>query len=239
MANPELRNPHESPAPSGEENIYSYWTDEEHSDKRGLRVSISVAVALHVLLLTITFPQLYSEELAADVKDKKLFVIETPRFKPKPPPPPTEVPQLVATKVPIPDPTPDEPEPWVADLEPALELDFDVDAALVFNVPEAPPVPETKDVYVIGEIESPEQLHYVRPLYTEMARRARVEGLVIVKAIIDKEGAVTNLEVLKGLPLGLSEEALKAVRQWRYKPSAVDGMPVNVMLTVSVHFNLQ
>lgn len=240
MASPELENTHETPAATGEENIYSFWTDEEHSDKRGLRLSISVAVVLHILLLTITFPQLYSEELAGNVKEKKLFLVQTPRFKPKPPTPTEPIPEVIARRVPIPDPDPEKPEPWVPDPEPPVKVDFAIDQGLVFNVPDPPPMPEEKDVYISGgEIEPPERIHYVQPLYNEIARRARIQGLVILKAIIDKEGGVRNLEVLKGLSMGLTDEALKAVRQWRYKPSAVDGRPVNVLLTVSVNFQLQ
>lgn len=228
----------DSPAPA-EENIYSFWTHEDRSDKRGIRVSIAVAALLHAFLLTVTFPQLYSEELADEMKEKKLFVVEVPRFKPKPPPPVDKIPDKLVKKIPIPDPEPDKPEPFVADVVSTPDMDFDVDTALVFNVPDPPPVPETKNVYVVGEIAAPERVHYVKPLYNEIARRARIEGLVIIKAVIDESGGVIDLDVLKSLPMGLAEEAVKAVEQWRYRPSTVDGRPVKVVLTVSVNFQLQ
>ena len=240
MATSESKNTLGPPATSGEENVYSYWTDEDRSDKRGLRVSMSAAVAVHVLLLTLTFPQLYSEELPSDQEERTIFLVQTPRFKP-PPPPPEKIPEKLLKKVPVPDPDPDKPEPFVADVAPTPKLDLDIDTGFVFGVPdEPPPMPETKDLYLAGgEVAPPERLHYVKPLYTEIARKTRTEGLVIVQAIINTEGEVIDLKVLKSVPMGLTEEALKAVRQWRYKPSAVDGRPVNVMLTVSVNFHLQ
>lgn len=76
-----------------------------------------------------------------------------------------------------------------------------------------------------GEVTRPEVLFEVPPVYTEEARFARVTGTVIVEAIIDQEGCVTNTRVLKGLPKGLSEAAVAAVRQWVFKPATLEGKP--------------
>ena len=62
---------------------------------------------------------------------------------------------------------------------------------------------------------------------------------MIVQAIIDKEGNVTNVKVLKGLPMGLEEEAVKAIKRWKFKPATLNGKPVDVYYNLTVNFRLQ
>ena len=89
-----------------------------------------------------------------------------------------------------------------------------------------------------GDIQPPERIHYVAPHYPELARRARMEGFVILQALIDERGNVKDAEVLRGLGLGLDEAARDAVMQWRYTPTVYNGRPVEVILTVNVVFEL-
>lgn len=91
-----------------------------------------------------------------------------------------------------------------------------------------------------GDIKAPERVHYVSPEYPELARRARMEGIVILTAVVDKEGNVRDVEVTRGLGLGLGldEAALDAVKEWKYTPTYYDGAPVEVILTVTVRFQL-
>jgi protein TonB len=90
-----------------------------------------------------------------------------------------------------------------------------------------------------GDVVKPEVLARVEPVYTEIARRARIQGVVIVETIIDPSGRVTDARVLKSLPMGLSESAVDAVRQWRFKPATLDGRAVSVYFTLTVKFELQ
>ena len=76
-------------------------------------------------------------------------------------------------------------------------------------------------------------------LHTEVARRARVQGVVILEAIIDQQGDVTDVRVLKPLPMGLEQEAMKAVRAWKFKPGTMNGRPVPVIFTLTVNFRIQ
>jgi protein TonB len=92
---------------------------------------------------------------------------------------------------------------------------------------------------VKGDVVKPEALARVDPVYTESARRARIQGVVIVETIIDTHGRVTDVRVLKSLPMGLSESAVDAVRQWRFKPATLDGRAVSVYFTLTVRFELQ
>ena len=74
--------------------------------------------------------------------------------------------------------------------------------------------------------------------YTAEAREERIQGVVILRLQIDEAGSVTDAEVLKGLPLGLSEAAVAAARQWRFDPATRDGAPVAAQRNVVVEFRL-
>lgn len=99
-------------------------------------------------------------------------------------------------------------------------------------------VPASAPVRVGGEVKVPMKLRDVRPMYPIDAQQARVQGIVIVEATIDTEGNVADASVLRGQPL-LNEAALEAVRQWRYQPTLLNGVPVPVIMTVTVTFTLR
>ncbi|HEX9161722.1 MAG TPA: energy transducer TonB [Thermoanaerobaculia bacterium] len=99
------------------------------------------------------------------------------------------------------------------------------------------PVPDGP-VRVGGDVKAPTVIDRVEPKYTETARTARVTGVVIVEAIIDKTGKVDQVKVLKGLPMGLSEEAEQAVRKWKFRPGTMNGQPVDVIFDLTVNFKL-
>lgn len=80
-------------------------------------------------------------------------------------------------------------------------------------------------------------IHRVEPSYPTLARAARVQGDVVLSAIIDVNGQITNLQLVSGHPM-LVPAALEAVRQWRYKPYLLNGTPVEVETTITVIFSL-
>jgi len=80
-------------------------------------------------------------------------------------------------------------------------------------------------------------IHRVDPPYPPLARAARVQGEVVLKAIIDKDGNITDLQLISGHPL-LVPSAIEAVKQWRYKPYLLNGQPVEVETTITVIFAL-
>jgi periplasmic protein TonB len=94
-------------------------------------------------------------------------------------------------------------------------------------------------IRVEGNVTQPEIIKRVEPRYTEMARRARISGVVIVEAIIDKQGNVTNARILRGLGGGLNEEAIEAVEKWQFKPATLNGRPVTVYFTLTITFKIK
>jgi len=221
---------------ASEERLQTYML-EEAEDNKTLRIAVVIAVLAHVGLLIVQLPQLLAEK-PAEAEKPKVYVVQQVRFKPPPPKEEKEIPKPKAKKVPIPDPTPDEPEPIRIE-EPE---DFDIPEVddLIIGIPEAPPEPEpTGPIYVTGDVQKPEKVSSVPPQYTEIARKARIQGVVILQSIIDEQGNVTDVSVLKGLPMGLSEAASEAVKQWKYKPATLNGKPVAVYFNLTVNFQLQ
>jgi protein TonB len=101
------------------------------------------------------------------------------------------------------------------------------------------PVVDDAPLRVGGGVSRPEFITRVNPVYTEIARRARLQGTVIVEAIIDERGSVTNVRVLKGLPMGLDRAAVDAVEKWKFRPAMFQGRPVKVYYVLTVNFQVQ
>ena len=97
---------------------------------------------------------------------------------------------------------------------------------------------ETAPMRVGGDVKAPVIVNRAEPNYTEAARKARVSGIVIVEAIIDKNGNVNEVKVVKGLPLGLAEEAANAVRKWKFRPGTHNGRPVATIFNLTVNLKL-
>ena len=92
-------------------------------------------------------------------------------------------------------------------------------------------------VRVGGTIKEPRKLKNVQPSYPDIAKQARVQGVVILECTIDPDGRVGEVKVLRGIPL-LDAAAVEAVRQWVYTPTLLHGVPVPVIMTVTVNFKL-
>ena len=222
---------------SATEERLATFMEEQAEDNKTLRIAGIIAVLFHVGLLAITFPTL-SRQVVAKQDKPKVYVVQQVRFKPPPPKEEKKIPKKRTKKVPIPDPTPDEPEP--IRIEEPEEFEIPEVDDLVIGIPEAPPEPEpTGPIYVTGDVQKPEKLSAPPPQYTEIARKARIQGVVILQSIIDEEGNVTDVQVLKGLPMGLSEAAVAAVRQWKFKPATLNDKPVAVYFNLTVNFQLQ
>ena len=80
-------------------------------------------------------------------------------------------------------------------------------------------------------------IYRVQPIYPALAQAGRVQGVVVLRAVISRAGTIENLQVLSGHPL-LTNAAIAAVRQWRYRPYVLNGEPVEVETQVTVNFIL-
>ena len=96
---------------------------------------------------------------------------------------------------------------------------------------------EAAPVRVGGEIPEPRKTRNVSPVYPQLAVQARVQGAVVLHCTISPEGKVVRVETVRGVSL-LTEAAVEAVRQWEYTPTLVNGVPVPVIMTVTVTFKL-
>jgi protein TonB len=145
------------------------------------------------------------------------------------------------------EPEPEEP-PAVYGSDPLGDARVGLDAGLpegltldTFEPPPAPivtpPPPVNRTYRTGGAIREPRKIRDVPAIYPEAARAARIEGIVILEATIDERGIVTDARVLRSEPL-LDAAALTALRQWRYTPTLLNGVPVRVLMTVTFRFGL-
>jgi protein TonB len=103
---------------------------------------------------------------------------------------------------------------------------------------EAAAPPPAPVVRVGGVIREPRKVKEVAPAYPNIAKRARIQGVVILECQLNPQGRVETVRVLRGVPT-LDASAIEAVRQWVYTPTLVNGVPVSVVLTVTVNFVLR
>jgi protein TonB len=185
----------------------------------------------------------------------KAFFVAPQAAAPPPPPPPPAARPSVAPRVTPRQPTSaftapvDVPEALTPDAGLDLGIEGGVPGGVEGGVPggvvggvvggiEAAPPPPAQVVRVGGVVREPRKLKDVPPVYPNVAKAARVQGVVILECVINAQGRVEGVKVLRGVP-ALDEAAVDAVRQWVYTPTLVGGMPVGVVMTVTVNFVLR
>src|SRR5207302_1474454 len=105
------------------------------------------------------------------------------------------------------------------------------------TAPVVPPPPATGPVRVGGNVKQPKIVHIEQPHYPPLAKRAGIEGIVIVEATVTPDGSVDKVKVISGPPL-LTEAAAEAVSHWTYEPTYLNGQAVPVILTARISFSL-
>jgi periplasmic protein TonB len=107
---------------------------------------------------------------------------------------------------------------------------------IVGGLPQAssPPTP----IRIEGQMKEPTKLKHVAPIYPDLAAGAGIQGAVVLECLVSPQGRVTEVKILNGIPL-LNEAAVAAVKQWLYTPTLLDGVPVPVIMTVTVQFSLK
>jgi protein TonB len=139
-----------------------------------------------------------------------------------------------------PEPTPDNAlicEGCVVGAAPAVGVIGSIGEPVSTQVAPPPPPPQPKIIRATA-LNMPRKIHDVAPDYPALALSARVEGVVIIEAVIAVDGSIRDARVLRSHPL-LDRAAVDAVRQWRYEPTRLNGQPVPVIVTVTVQFRLQ
>ena len=213
-------------------------------------VPLSIAAHVVVTALVIVLPLASSDLLPVpDV----VIAFTAPPPMPDPPPPPaaavasttprgTTTPAAVA---PTNAPSSIEPESTVPPGVPVggvpggVGIGESIGAGLV-NIPVPPAPPQVRTPAPVrpgGQVKYPTKVHHVAPIYPRLAQDARVDGLVILEAVIAADGRVQDVRVLRSKPL-LDQAAVDAVRQWRFTPTLLNGIPVPVIMTVTVNFEL-
>ncbi len=227
-----------------------------HKTKQSYTLPVSIAIHAVVLVAVVVVPLLTSEELPEPTSSVRAFFVEPEAAPPPPPPPPPPAPKAETPKV-DPKPVPQEAPKFVApidvpdEVKPEEGLDLGVEGGVaggveggvpggvvggvVGGLPDAPPPPQA--VRVGGQIKEPKKLKNVPPTYPDIAKQARVQGVVILECTISPQGKVTDVKVLRGIPL-LDAAAIEAVKQWVYSPTLLNGVPVPVIMTVTVNFRL-
>ena len=102
------------------------------------------------------------------------------------------------------------------------------------KTPEPTPI---KRIRVASRVVEANLIHDVTPNYPPEAGRARIEGTVVLMAVIGKDGTVQDVRVESGLPI-LAQAAMDAVKQWRYRPYLLNGEPVEVDSRITINFTL-
>lgn len=217
-------------------------TENRPEEKSLLRRAAWLAVGAHLAFFAWQFPAAKAKQYEIGTQGP-VTVVRQVRFEPPPPAKAQkEIPKPKTKRIPIPDPTPDDPEPIVLEeIEVPVTLPT-ADTESFFGIPDAPPgagFDSSGAVRLSGDITPPVKTYYPTPKYTEDGRLARVQGVVILEAIVDTLGNVSGVKVLKGLPHGLDVSAVETAQQWKFKPALRAGRPVAVILNLTIRFSLQ
>jgi protein TonB len=211
-----------------------------------IQSTVLAAVAIGSLMAaTATLPS---------VSPLMAFIAEMPSAAPPPPPPPPPIqsgsvmrPATAASlaAAPVEAPHSIEPEPVAADegglpggVEGGILTGVTGIIPTVVEAPPPPPAPpRTEPRRIGGDLKAPGLTHRVEPLYPLIAQFSHVQGIVLLDAIVDANGLVQSVTVIKGHSL-LTAAAIDAVKQWQYAPLLLNGNPIPFELTVTLVFHL-
>jgi periplasmic protein TonB len=227
--------------------------------RTGQSKTLPLSLLLHAIAaaLIIVLPILAADRLPDPASAVRAFFVEPMSAPAPPPPPPPPAPRAANAPKVAPRPITQSnaftaPVEVPQEIKPEEGLDLGVEGGVpggveggvpggvvggvVGGLPDAPP-PPAQAVRVGGQIKEPKKLKNVAPVYPDIAKQARVQGVVILECTISPQGKVTDVKVLRGIPL-LDQAAIDAVRQWVYTPTLLNGVPVPVIMTVTVNFKL-
>lgn len=214
-------------------------------------VGVSMILEAGILGLLLLIPLIYTQTLPTSVMNT--FLVAPP--PPAPPPPPQQVvvkqapqktfavnhmeaPTVIPKQIEV---AKDEAPPSVAPSDTAGVAGGTGDVLGGIGTGAAPPPPPPAAaparIKVGGDVQAASLLKQVTPAYPNIAKTAHVSGTVTLHAIISRDGSIEKLEYVSG-PALLMASAMTAVREWKYKPTTLNGQPVEVDTTVQVVFSL-
>jgi periplasmic protein TonB len=226
--------------------------------RKPVTVFISFVVQIVIVGILVLIPLIYTEVLPR--RQMMTFLMAPPPPPPPPPPPapavkvriipkvvqapqemvqPKAIPKQVAIIKEDPLPPPGPVGGVVGGIEGGLAggAAGGILGGLIAAAPPPPPPPPQERIRVGGQVQSARLVNQTRPTYPPLARQARIQGTVRLEAVINKDGAIEELKVVSGHPL-LIQSALDAVKQWRYQPTMLNGVAVEVITTIDVNFTL-
>jgi protein TonB len=231
--------------------------------KPGVPLLLSMSTQL-ALVAAIVVPVLFFTGGLPEVPTMMAFVADAPAPPPPPPPPPPPAAHAAtppqAHQVPAPGAAPIEPpstiQPERANDEGEIGVPGGVEGGVpggVFggvvgglpsDIPPPPPpppapAPPRAPVRVGGQIQAPALTRRVEPVYPDLAVSARIRGVVILEAMVDRDGRVVEVKVLRTANRLLDDAAITAVRQWQYRPLVLNGLPEPFVLTVVLTFEFR
>ncbi len=233
------------------------------SGKRSATTVLSFVLQAFLLGILILIPLIYTEALPK--QQLMTFLVAPPPPPPPPPPPAAAVPVKVVRQVQsdivngqlrTPTRIPEKvkmikeeeaPPPQVASTGgvvggvpggmPGGQVGG-VIGGIISSTPVAvPKVATPQRVRVSSGVSEGMLVHKVQPTYPPLARQARIQGSVVLQAVISKNGTIENLKMVQGHPM-LAPAAIDAVKQWKYKPYFLNGEPVEVETMITVNFTL-
>ncbi|BBM69206.1 energy transducer TonB [Rhodothermus marinus] len=209
-----------------------------------LFIMLGLALALALLIVLFRIPWRPKTEVVLAAPEQEVVqleeIVQTRQELPPPPPPRPTVP------IAVPDETILEEEPV------SFDVSLDINEAIT-ELPPPPPPPEPQkeaqqpeeeqEIFVVVE-EMPEIIGGIERLYElleypELARKAGLEGLVVVQFVVEPDGSISNIQVIRSAGKLLDEAAVKAVQQLRFKPGRQRGRPVRVRFSLPIRFKLQ
>jgi periplasmic protein TonB len=228
--------------------------------KRGRTTTVAFILEVMIIIVMILIPLIFTEALP---KGTTLFMLVAPPPPPPPPPPaaaPVKIVKVIQTDIVngqlrTPTKIPKKIEMIKEDEAPPPVM---ASAGVVGGVPggvpggqmggviggiisstpvAVPKVAAPQRVRVSSGVVTGLKIRDVKPMYPPLARQARIQGTVVLQALISKTGDIENLQLISGHPM-LAPAAIEAVKQWKYKPYLLNGEPVEVETQVQVNFTL-
>lgn len=206
--------------------------------RRRYPLFIEIGLVVALLLLILAFRVNFNPETNLNVEIDGPEVVEMEQIEqtkqiPKPPPPP---------RPPVPIEVPNDELLEDAELDIDSEIDFEEPA----DLPPPPPPQEEEDepeIFMVVE-QMPELIGGIGELqqkikYPEIAKKAGVEGMVVIQFVVDEQGNVVDPTIIKGIGAGCDEEALRVVRTAKFQPGKQRGKPVKVRFSLPIRFTLE